>query len=79
MAHKPRQPDFMGEGFTPYAEGNGSSRDPQREHLEVSARPLAADLFCGLGGWTEGLLAEGWKYGIAYKTLWAIQRRKKKP
>lgn len=21
---------------------------------------LAADLFCGLGGWTEGLLAEGW-------------------
>lgn len=23
-------------------------------------RPLAIDLFCGLGGWTEGLLAEGW-------------------
>jgi hypothetical protein len=23
--------------------------------------PLAIDLFCGLGGWTEGLLAEGWK------------------
>lgn len=22
---------------------------------------LAVDLFCGLGGWTEGLLAEGWK------------------
>lgn len=22
-------------------------------------RPLAIDLFCGLGGWTEGLLAEG--------------------
>lgn len=22
--------------------------------------PLAADLFCGLGGWTEGLQAEGW-------------------
>jgi len=22
--------------------------------------PLAIDLFCGLGGWTEGLLAEGW-------------------
>jgi hypothetical protein len=21
--------------------------------------PLAIDLFCGLGGWTEGLLAEG--------------------
>jgi hypothetical protein len=23
-------------------------------------RPLAIDLFCGLGGWSEGLLAEGW-------------------
>ena len=23
--------------------------------------PLAIDLFCGLGGWTDGLLAEGWK------------------
>lgn len=22
---------------------------------------LAIDLFCGLGGWTDGLLAEGWK------------------
>jgi hypothetical protein len=22
--------------------------------------PLAVDLFCGLGGWTDGLLAEGW-------------------
>jgi hypothetical protein len=25
----------------------------------MSAQPLAIDLFCGLGGWTEGLLAEG--------------------
>src|SRR5271165_2676190 len=24
------------------------------------AEPLAVDLFCGLGGWTEGFLAEGW-------------------
>jgi hypothetical protein len=24
-------------------------------------RPLAVDLFCGLGGWTDGLLAEGWR------------------
>src|SRR6185369_9872009 len=23
--------------------------------------PLAIDLYCGLGGWTEGLLAEGWR------------------
>lgn len=23
-------------------------------------KPLAVDLFCGLGGWTEGLMAEGW-------------------
>jgi hypothetical protein len=25
------------------------------------SRPLAIDLCCGLGGWTEGLLAEGWR------------------
>jgi len=24
-------------------------------------KPLAIDIYCGLGGWTEGLLAEGWK------------------
>lgn len=24
------------------------------------SRPLAIDLFCGLGGWTEGLMAEGY-------------------
>ena len=23
-------------------------------------KPLAIDLYCGLGGWTEGLLAEGY-------------------
>jgi hypothetical protein len=26
----------------------------------VAGKPLAIDLFCGLGGWTEALLAEGW-------------------
>jgi C-5 cytosine-specific DNA methylase len=25
-----------------------------------SPMPLAIDLFCGMGGWTDGLLAEGW-------------------
>ena len=28
--------------------------------FESEAKPLAIDLFCGLGGWTEGLLAEGY-------------------
>ena len=28
--------------------------------LNEKRRPLAIDLFCGLGGWTEGLLAEGY-------------------
>jgi hypothetical protein len=27
----------------------------------VADKPLAIDLFCGLGGWTDGLLAEGWR------------------
>jgi hypothetical protein len=26
----------------------------------MSKKPLAIDLFCGLGGWSSGLLAEGW-------------------
>jgi C-5 cytosine-specific DNA methylase len=26
----------------------------------MTTKPLAIDLFCGLGGWTEGLLAEGY-------------------
>jgi hypothetical protein len=29
--------------------------------LVVNVRPLAIDLFCGLGGWTEGLLAAGYR------------------
>lgn len=27
----------------------------------MTNQPLAIDLFCGLGGWTAGLLAEGWR------------------
>jgi site-specific DNA-cytosine methylase len=26
----------------------------------MRSEALAIDLFCGLGGWTDGLLAEGW-------------------
>lgn len=26
----------------------------------MTPRPLCIDLFCGLGGWADGLLAEGW-------------------
>src|SRR5689334_7364725 len=35
----------------------GSSGERDEENMKPS---LAIDLFCGLGGWTEGLLAEGW-------------------
>src|SRR3982751_1775014 len=28
--------------------------------MSGNMKPLAIDLFCGLGGWTEGLLAEGY-------------------
>lgn len=31
-----------------------------RGTMNTDARPLAIDLYCGLGGWTDGLLAEGW-------------------
>lgn len=34
---------------------------PSRGRAGDEGRPLAIDLFCGLGGWTEGLLEEGWR------------------
>lgn len=39
---------------------NRAARKRAAPASEPSA-PLAADLFCGLGGWTEGLLSEGWR------------------
>jgi hypothetical protein len=32
----------------------------RRNVRNVQTKPLAVDLYCGLGGWTEGLLAEGY-------------------
>jgi hypothetical protein len=52
--------------------------------------PLAVDLFCGLGGWAEGFLAEGWRVigfdverywpsitdslNVHYNTIWDIEK-----
>lgn len=42
----------------------GLSRDIRGRSINtlwlIILKPLAIDLFCGLGGWTEGLLAEGY-------------------
>lgn len=32
-----------------------------RDTIAADGKPLAIDLFCGLGGWTEGLLSEGYR------------------
>jgi len=32
----------------------------ENDRFAAAEKPLAIDLFCGLGGWTEGLLAEGY-------------------
>jgi len=42
------------------------SRGNMESNIELSGqsgdgKPLAIDLFCGLGGWTEGLLAENYR------------------
>lgn len=34
--------------------------NPRASLLRSPGMPLCIDLFCGLGGWTEGFLAEGW-------------------
>ena len=41
---------------------SSSAREPSRSASGLrDGPPLVVDLFCGLGGWTEGLLAEGWR------------------
>jgi len=41
--------------------GAAISQGQKKEAGDVSLNaPLAVDLFCGLGGWTDGLLAEGY-------------------
>ena len=45
--------------------GPGGAREPGRLSTSgaegvIVTKPLAVDLFCGLGGWTEGLLAAGY-------------------
>ena len=47
-----------GETVRPPESGCGGSE--KDESARKMAKPLAIDLFCGLGGWTEGLLAEGY-------------------
>ena len=48
-------PIARGSGFE-----SGSSVGYRTKASRTTPRPLAIDLFCGLGGWTEGLLAEGY-------------------
>lgn len=40
---------------------HGGRQSQLRWERETSLKPLAIDLYCGLGGWTEGLLAEGYR------------------
>ena len=49
-----------GETVRPPESGCGGSE--KDESARKMAKPLAIDLFCGLGGWTEGLLAEGYDH-----------------
>src|SRR5882762_8953399 len=36
-----------------------------------SAKPLLIDLYCGLGGWAEGFLAEDWRYMLRCVAIYA--------
>lgn len=53
-------PDPTLSGHTDGACGPNSSDGSGMGRTEMTGKPLAIDLFCGLGGWTEGLLAEGY-------------------
>ena len=51
-----------------------TSRIPKMSGRSGAVKPLAIDLFCGLGGWTEGLLAEEVPVfaGVAQKADWRL-------
>ena len=53
---------FKLHGESPYTRVGGTFGTPRNARLLVRSpgMPLCIDLFCGLGGWTEGFLAEGW-------------------
>lgn len=41
--------------------GNSKGATSPPEYLTDMEKPLAIDLFCGLGGWAEGFLSEGYR------------------
>jgi hypothetical protein len=53
-------PQGVSEGVKESLPAAVRSRAPCARELTGAGKPLAIDLFCGLGGWTDGLLAVGW-------------------
>lgn len=54
-----RQIDVQGRSVLLPLLGNGDGTGPARDG-GTEVKPLCIDLFCGLGGWAEGFLAEGY-------------------
>src|SRR4029077_15000702 len=58
--------DLGADGVVP-RRGGGEEREEGADEAArlrwrvAGMKPLAVDLFCGLGGWSEGLLAEGYE------------------